>query len=333
MQTITRRTLAAIGWPRPAAAAAAAAPAPAAAAAPLLALWSRHLDAATTHGTSSVDALTRTFAAIERQLGEAADKATDAAGAFGGDGGMAGVVDAAREQLQSVLSLIETAVQANQALLGSIAEAVKATAELRETAHSVERIAQMTTLLSINARVEAARAGSAGAGFAVVADEVRRLASMARDDSQAILARVDRIAGVVDAAAGAGEAMRERNVELMGRCRAEVGAVTDGFGRSLQQLVDTADTLGHCAQGVRGSVAAALLDFQYQDRVAQRLQHVRANVEAFADGLAAGWPGAEALAELEARLYASYTMPDEQRTHRGDADPAPADDADGLTLF
>ena len=334
MQAITRRTLAAIGWPRQPAETPPP-PTEADAAAPLLQLWARHLDAATTHGTESVDALTRTFADIERQLADAAQTAASAAGSFGGAGGMAGVVDEARQRLQAVLSHIESAAATKHALLASIAEAVKATAELRETARSVERIAQMTTLLSINARVEAARAGSAGAGFAVVADEVRRLAAMARDDSQAILARVERIGSVVGAAAGAGEQMRQGDAELMATCRAEVGEVTEAFGRSMEQLIGTADTLGACAQGLRGSVAAALLDFQYQDRVSQRLQHVQANVEAFADGLSGGWPAADALADLETRLYASYTMPDEQRTHRGEAAPAAAagDDADGLTLF
>ena len=336
---VLRNTLAGL-WPRHAAAPAPAPAAPAAAhAAPMLDLWARHLDAAAAHGTASVDALTQTFAGIERQLADAAGTASGAAASFGAAGGAAGAIDGARQRLQAVLGHIETTVESNHALLQRLQDAVEATKELRETAHSVERIAQMTSLLSINARIEAARAGRAGAGFAVVADEVRKLAALAREDSQTILGRVERIGRTMGDVAGAGQAMRERGAELMARCRSEVGEVIDGFDASTQALVAASGGMAHCAQGVRLSVADALQRFQYQDRVAQRLAHVQASIVALAETLQGGWPDAAAMAALEQRLVDSYTMPDEERTHRGETGPAPENaamaDADdgGLILF
>jgi len=62
-----------------------------------------------------------------------------------------------------------------------------------ETIQLIGRIADETSLLALNASIEAARAGDEGRGFAVVAEEVRKLSSMVKDASNQIREAVEHV--------------------------------------------------------------------------------------------------------------------------------------------
>lgn len=58
---------------------------------------------------------------------------------------------------------------------------------------AINDIAEQTNLLSLNASIEAARAGDAGRGFSVVAEEIRKLADQCLASSSQISSIVDEI--------------------------------------------------------------------------------------------------------------------------------------------
>lgn len=64
---------------------------------------------------------------------------------------------------------------------------------IKSITDSISGIAKQTNLLSLNASIEAARAGAAGKGFAVVADEIRKLSEQTHTSSKQVEAVVSRV--------------------------------------------------------------------------------------------------------------------------------------------
>lgn len=83
--------------------------------------------------------------------------------------------------------------QTKEKLESAIAES-KQVEQIDKLTESILNIAEQTNLLSLNASIEAARAGAAGRGFSVVADEIRKLA----ETSQGTAIEIQKIASNVN---------------------------------------------------------------------------------------------------------------------------------------
>ncbi len=103
----------------------------------------------------------------------------------------------AAELMNQINAKVNQAGASISTLSDSMADLTASSHRVAEIMKTIDDIAFQTNMLSLNAAVEAARAGDAGAGFAVVAGEVRalalRAAEAAQNTSQLIEGTISRI--------------------------------------------------------------------------------------------------------------------------------------------
>ncbi len=124
------------------------------------------------------------------------DKVTGAAGNIGDN--VVVTVDACHEGRDNMKLLMEQTVVSENAgndVMSEVEELKGITAKMESIVELINNVASQTSLLALNASIEAARAGDAGRGFAVVASEISNLASQTQTATGNISSLIESISG------------------------------------------------------------------------------------------------------------------------------------------
>jgi len=256
-------------------------------------------------GRSAVERIDKAFACL-RQLAAAAEQIRRSSERMlaESDAAKATVVEVCRSLVETdrVMQRLESD---NETMRERIRAFVGHALQIEQMNAFIREVVAQTTLLSLNAAIEAAHAGEAGRGFAVVAQEIKKLAEQSHDAverSSRIVASIQK--GVEDVLRAVEEerkavrlsldemnAMKDRLDDIFRktlRLHDEVTAVTDASLRQTELASVSADQLKAAVEVVENNlrnVAAALERMEEQRRQTGVLRRVSENLKRTAEEL------------------------------------------------
>jgi methyl-accepting chemotaxis protein len=296
-------------------------------------VWAAHIESCRQQMESAVGDLTSRFSDIVGLLDSVLSSSRFAVD----DGAQGGVFESSRSRLAEVVGTLDGALSRKRQLLGELQGLVTLNEDMKSMTAEVGRIASQTNLLALNAAIEASRVGEAGAAFAVVAVEVRQLADLSGSTAERIRERAEEVGAAIAATFNAAEESALVEGTAVSDANSNVQSVLEDLMSLVTGLQDSSDRLGNAAVGIQAEISDSIVQFQFQDRIGQTLEHLRASILSLPKVLERGEElQAESERPLDATavlssLSTSYTMAEEHQIH-GSGVPVPVRETE-ITFF
>ncbi|MDD2767115.1 MAG: methyl-accepting chemotaxis protein [Methylococcus sp.] len=169
-------------------------------------------------------------------------------------GGTAELANAGRNELADMEQVMHTLAEST----GSIADKLNAISaranDISTMTTTIKRVAEQTNLLSLNASIEAEKAGEFGLGFAVVAREIRRLA----DQTAVATLDIETVVREMHAAVSVGVMEMDKFSEQVRRGVDETSRIAQQFSLIIEQVGELTPRFDAVHEGMRSQSAGAL---------------------------------------------------------------------------
>jgi methyl-accepting chemotaxis protein WspA len=225
------------------------------------------LSSATTEIAASVREISATSEALAETMEEVSQRASQASSlAAAGRDGLGGIETTMRQLMESTGSI--------SAKLGIIREKSE---NINAVVTTITKVADQTNLLSINAAIEAEKAGEYGRGFLVVAREIRRLA----DQTAVATLDIENTVRLMQDAVSAGVMQMDKFGGEFRSGADRVQEINCQTGRIIEQVEGLADRFQSVNEAVRSQSVAARQINEAMVPVANGTKETQVSLEEF----------------------------------------------------
>jgi methyl-accepting chemotaxis protein WspA len=230
--------------------------------------------AATTEIAATSREIAATSQELVRTMGEVFTAAEESAA-------LAGQGQAGLTRMESTMRQV---MDASSSINNKLAILNEKAGNINHVVTTITKVADQTNLLSLNAAIEAEKAGEYGRGFAVVATEIRRLA----DQTAVATYDIDRMVKEIQSAVAAGVMGMDKFSDQVRRGMHEIEVVSSQLTQIIQQVQALAPRCEAVSEGMQaqatgaGQITEALA--QLSDAAQQTIQSLRQSTVAI-DGL------------------------------------------------
>lgn len=246
----------------------------------ILPLWQGQLDDVIGQSTEAIQIMATRFSELVQSIRETLEDVDSLESGSTGTN-ITEVMERSESELSSLNTNFEEIISSKVELLNEVTQLQGFTDELQTMATDVQGIASQTNLLALNAAIEAARAGESGRGFAVVADEVRSLSQRSSDTGVRML---DKVGGICDAMTSAVDVTKNQLDEEKLKSEQSQQVIKDVISKLdliINQFANSSGLLKAHGNEISSEINDVLVSLQFQDRVAQILEHTKSEIERF----------------------------------------------------
>ncbi len=197
--------------------------------------------------TTEIAAAVKEISATSQELSKTMNAVTENASET------AHLADTGRDGLANMETAMNTLSEANSSISSKLAVISERAKNINQVVTTISKVADQTNLLSLNAAIEAEKAGEYGLGFSVVAREVRRLA----DQTAVATLDIDQMVKEMQSSVSAGVMEMDKFTEHMRQGNETVHNISSQLGAIIEHVQELTNQFETVRQGMNTQATGA----------------------------------------------------------------------------